>query len=74
MSPPATQDRAADLRAIEADVAKVLDESGGANAAVGRLLARLTRGTATENASALRDLLSATQQHTVRAVFGRKAA
>jgi hypothetical protein len=74
MSRSSFQDRAAILLAIETDVGRVLDEAGGANAAVGRLLVRLTGGTPVENASALRDLLSAAQQHTIRAVLGGRAA
>jgi hypothetical protein len=69
-SPSPESERAADLAKLEADVAKVLDEAGGAKAAEGRLLARLTSGTATENASVLRDVLSAAQRHLVRAIYG----
>ena len=66
MTATAIDPRRADLLALEADVGAVLDHPGGAPAAHGRLLARLTSGTATENASALDDVLAAAQRELMR--------
>lgn len=62
--------RAQTLRAIERDVQLALDGAGGAQAAAGRLLARINAGTAVENADTLRDVLTAAQVVFARAVYG----
>lgn len=58
--------RRVELAALEADVAAILDAPGGAARAHGRILARLTGGTASENAEALDDVLAAVQRCLVR--------
>ena len=63
-------DRAARLEAIERDVGAVLDHTGGAKAAAGRLLARLSEGTAVQNAATLDDVLTAAQRVLTRQIFG----
>lgn len=70
MNRPVPKVRAAHLRELERDVAAALGETGASKAAVGRLLSKLTSGTALENASAMRDLLTAASNNTVRAIYG----
>lgn len=55
---------------LERDVKAVLDQAGGAKAAAGRLLARLSGGTAVQNVSALEDVLVAGQRVLTRGIFG----
>lgn len=53
------------------DVRALLEHPATAGAAKGRVLARLTAGTATQNAAALDDLVAALQRELVRTQRGR---
>ena len=59
-----------DLVALEADVHIVLEHAGRSTRAHGRLLARLTSGTAAANAVALDDIVAAVQRELIRLVRG----
>jgi len=58
--------RRAELAALEADVSAIVDHPGAALRAHGRILARLTSGTAAENAEALDEYTAAVQRCLVR--------
>lgn len=58
--------RRAELAALDADVRAVLERPARAGAAKGRILARLTGGTAAQNAAALDDVFAAVQRELVR--------
>ncbi len=66
--------RADTLEALRCDVAAVLNETGSAEAAAGRLLAQLSAGTAVENANTLRDVLAASQVALTRDIYAAKGA
>ena len=58
--------RRADLAAFEADVSAIVGHPGGAARARGRVLARLTSGTAAQNAEALDEYTAAVQRALIR--------
>ena len=58
--------RRAELASFEADVSAIVDHPGAAPRAHGRILARLTGGTASENAEALDEYTAAVQRCLMR--------
>lgn len=62
----AVEQRRADAAALEADVSAIVGHPGAAPRAHGRILARLTGGTPSENAEALDEYTAAVQRCLVR--------